>query len=198
MFMPRATGGQGPPLRHRARRTRNAGCPCRPRPDRRAAAGAACPPRASGTSAQSSCGWPMFTATRPSASRSACRPPRAVTRTPLSAPRPASHSRTRSGWHCRRPRPGCRRCSRTPARNRHRCVGDLGQLVKADAAVPVAQAPRQPRRHHRPAPARVDHHEVIARAVHFHERQAGGPGYPSCPAYTPDAVKICQCRAFCP
>ena len=45
---------------------------------------------------------------------------------------------------------------------------------------------RQASRHHRPAPARVDHHEVIARAVHFHERKAGlRLGIHHAPAYTP-------------
>ena len=55
---------------------------------------------------------------------------------------------------------------------RARCIGYLGQLVKPDSAVPVPQRPRQRSRHHRLAPARIDHHKVIARAMHLHESQA--------------------------
>ncbi len=48
---------------------------------------------------------------------------------------------------------------------------DHHQLVEADAAMPVAQRPRQRRRHHGTAAPLVDDHEVVAQPVHFHERQ---------------------------
>ena len=54
-------------------------------------------------------------------------------------------------------------------------VADLGQLVEANAPVAVAQGARQRWRDHglTAPPARVDHHEIIACPVHFHEAQAG-------------------------
>ena len=45
-------------------------------------------------------------------------------------------------------------------------------LVKAHAAIPVPQGTRQGGRRHRPAPARVDHHEVVAQPMHLEKGQA--------------------------
>src|SRR5690606_8039826 len=54
------------------------------------------------------------------------------------------------------------------------CRADLGELVKAHAAVPVPERGREPGMGYRPPPPCTDDHEVVARTVHLHERQACG------------------------
>ena len=54
-----------------------------------------------------------------------------------------------------------------------RIMIDRRQLIKPDATVPVGQRARQFGRDRIGLAALVDHHEVVAQPMHFHERQAG-------------------------
>ena len=66
----------------------------------------------------------------------------------------ASCNRTRSGWHCRRPRRGCRQqFQKSSAKSAVSRIANLGKLIKADAAVAVAQSLRQCGGDHGIAPA---------------------------------------------
>ena len=119
-------------------------------------------------------GWPMLTRVRSSPASSHARRPRSVRRVQAALPRFIHQV------------PGDA-TGGVAASRRERAIGvveselggdlrvgfDDGQLVEAHTAVPVADGARQISRHRYAALAGVDHDEIVAKPVHFHEGQAG-------------------------
>ena len=133
--------------------------------------------RASGTARHSVIGVPMFTATAPLAGVAALEP--ATLRAQDQRARwPHEMPRHAAGGIAAGARGGAVGVPESQGRIGLRIVGDHGQLVEADAAVPIPHGLRERpidfRAGRGPARTDVEHDEIVTEAVHLHERQDGG------------------------
>ncbi len=169
-----AKRGQIDRLGIRRQRTCNAGCPCRSPPDRPSiGSDSVSTSSASGISAQSVSGAPMLTRVSPSPASSQASTPRSVRRS--SADLPVSSIRCRAMQRVALPHAAD--SDPSALKNVSRAATASSGSITASWSNPTPRcrspsAARQLRRHDGTARAAIDHHEVIAKPMHFHERQA--------------------------